>query len=57
MTFASVVGAVAGFGVAKATETPAPLSIRMSGAKARFADLVAEVHPAVANMSTTEAVH
>ena len=55
--FASIVGAVAGFGVAKATEVPAPLTIRTAGAQAGFADLVAKVRPAVVNISTTAAVH
>ena len=52
---AAIVGAIAGFSAAKATESPPPLMIRTSGAQAGFADLVAKIRPAVVNISTTQA--
>ena len=53
----ALVAGIAGFAAAGATDTaPPPLSIPFSGKQLGFAPLVAEVKPAVVNISTTERV-
>ncbi|MGD0189358.1 MAG: DegQ family serine endoprotease [Rhizomicrobium sp.] len=49
-------GAIVGFAVAHATNTPPPLSIPFAGKQQGFADLVATVRPAVVNIATTQEV-